>query len=560
MPRIKVLPPDLRNKIAAGEVIERPASIVKELIENSIDAGSSDIKIEVSYGGKRLIRVSDDGCGMDMEDALRCFERHATSKLLNEEGLFDIRTLGFRGEALPSIASISRMQLVTGVAGSEFGTSLEIEGGEIRNVRDSVGRGTVLSVNDIFFNTPARKKFLKTSSTELFHIMDIVTKEALAHYETAFTLLIDNKEKMLFPRASGYRERVMQVYGQEFLDGLIEFSSGRGDMKLHAFISKTENFRNSKAHQFIFVNRRSVKDQTIGAALYRAYEGVRPGDRHPVYFLFFALNPSEVDFNVHPAKREVRFELKEKVYRFIYGRTRDAVKEDRTNHSPSFAEQSGTCTERTLTEPYAYAPSPPFSEASFAAENIVFDYRPTVPFIYLGETFVAVSDRGGLTVIDHHAAHERILYEKFLKNIRLDSHQLLFPRPVKLSHKEYTVILENKPLLGDFGIEVDDFGHDTVVIRALPLVLEDSDMRGILFDAASAILEGDSPGRSLKEALAARIACHSSVRGKEVLNQEELARLLADLEETECPDQCPHGRPTRIFYSLDDLKKLFKRK
>ncbi len=560
MPRIRILPPDLRNKIAAGEVIERPASVVKELIENSIDAGSSDIKIEVLYGGKRLIRVSDDGCGMDREDALRCFERHATSKLLDEEGLFDIRTLGFRGEALPSIASVSRMKLITGVAGSEPGTSLEIEAGEIKNVKDSVGTGTSLSVSDIFFNTPARKKFLKTIGTELFHVIDIVTKEAIAHYEIAFTLLVDNKEKMLIPRASGYKERIMQVYGQEFIDGLIELSSDRGDMKLHAFVSKTVNFRNSRSHQFIFINGRPVKDQTVGAALYRAYDGIRPGDRHPVIFLFFDISPSEVDFNTHPTKREVRFAQKEKVYRFIYGHMRDAIRAERTDFTSTFIENPGAVVAPARAEPYKYAPSPVLSEDTIVSEIADLGYRPVLPFIYLGETFIAVSGRGGLTVIDHHAAHERILYEKFVKDIRLDSHQLLFPRPVKLSHKECIVILENKPLLGEFGIEVDDFGHDTVVVRALPLVLEDSDIRGILSDAASAILEGDSPGRPLKEALAARIACHSSVRGKEVLNQEELSRLLADLEKTEHPDQCPHGRPTRVFFSLDDLKKLFKRK
>jgi DNA mismatch repair protein MutL len=558
MASIKVLPPGLRNKISAGEVVERPASVVKELIENSIDAGATDIKIEVSYGGKRMIRVSDNGHGMDREDALLCFERHATSKLLSEAGLFDIRTLGFRGEALPSIASVSRVKLVTGTKGSSAGVSLEIEGGEVKEIKDSSFGGTSIAVNDIFFNTPARKKFLKSDSTELFHIMDSVTKEALAHYEISFSLFTDGREAMIVPKASGPRERVLQLFGPEFLGGLTEVGAVQGHMSLKALISKGTNFRKSRSHQFVFVNARPVKDQTIGAAIYKAYEGILPGGTHPVFFLFLELDPKKVDFNVHPAKREVRFEEKEWVYRFVYSHTRDAVRGERKEYTGHFTDMPGS--PAPAPQPYPFLSSPPEPDNALVSENASLAYRPVLPFIYLGETFIAVSGKGGLTVIDHHAAHERILYEKFLRMVDLDSYQLLFPVQVKLSHKEYRVILENKDLLSDFGIEVDDFGHDSLIIRAVPSALDGADLRGILSDAAEAAIEGVRPGRPLKEDLAARIACHSSVRGKEILNQEELSRLLADLENTEHPDQCPHGRPTRLFFSLDDLKRMFKRK
>ncbi|MCX5717625.1 MAG: DNA mismatch repair endonuclease MutL [Nitrospirae bacterium] len=556
MPDIKVLPVDLRNKIAAGEVVERPASVVKELIENSIDAESTEIKIEALYGGKRLIRVSDNGTGMDEEDARLCFERHATSKISSDADLFNIKTMGFRGEALPSIASVAGIKLITGLKGADSGISVEIAGGEIKEIKDSPFSGTSVEVKDLFFNTPARKKFLKTNTTELFHIIDTVTKEALSHYEIGFRLLTENQETMIFPKASGLRERLMQVYGDEFVNGLIEVykEEGQGLIKISAFVSDMGNFRNSKAHQFIFINKRPIKDASLSHAVYSAYEGILPKDKHPVFFLFLEVEPRKIDFNVHPAKREVRFEDKEVVYRFVNTGIRDAVKGERAGHVKPFTESP--------VMPYGGANYEGIDEVlpSHVSENLELPYKPSLPFIYLGDTFIAVSGRGGLSLIDHHAAHERILYEKFLKKINLDSHQMLFPRQINLSHKEYMVILENKNLLNELGIEVDDFGHDAVIIRSLPDALAEGDLRGILSDAASAIMEGDRPDRTIKEEIAARIACHKSVRGKEILNQSEVSQLLSDLENTEHPDQCPHGRPTRIFFSLDDLKRMFRRK
>jgi len=557
MPDIKVLPVDLRNKIAAGEVVERPASVVKELIENSIDAGSAEITIETLYGGKRLIRVSDNGRGMDEEDARLCFERHATSKIRSDADLFNITTMGFRGEALPSIASVSRVKLITGLKGADSGISIEISGGKIEEVKAAPFSGTSVEVKDLFFNMPARKKFMKTNNTELFHIIDTVTKEALSHYDIGFRLLTENQETMILPKASGLRERLMQAYGDEFIGRLMEVNNngGKGIMKMSAFVSGIGNFRNSKAHQFIFINRRPIKDASLSHAVYKAYEGMLPKEKHPVFFLFLELDPQKVDFNVHPTKKEVRFEDKELIYSFVNESVRDAVKGQREEHVRSFTES-----------PEAPAPVTPdyqYANEGFAAqvsENLEFSYKPSWPFIYLGDTFIAISGKGGLTLIDHHAAHERILYEKFLKKIKLDSHQMLFPKQINLSHKEYRVILENKALLNEFGIEIDDFGRDTIIVRSLPDALDDSDLRGILSDVAAAIMEGERPDRTAKEEIAARIACHKSVRGKEILNQSEVSQLLSDLENTEHPEQCPHGRPTRIFLSLDDLKKMFKRK
>jgi DNA mismatch repair protein MutL len=561
MPQIKILPSDLTNKIAAGEVVERPASVVKELIENSIDAGATDIKVNVLYGGKRLMRVSDNGTGMDSEDALLCFRRHATSKLSDEKDLFYIKTMGFRGEALPSIASVSKVRIITGKKGEPSGVSVEIAGSEIKEIKDSPAAGTAVEVRDLFFNTPARKKFLKSNSTELFHIIDIVTKEALSHWKTGFTLTSDNKETINLPSASGPRERILQVYGGDFLDGLIAADAEAEGISMKSYVTKTDNFRGTRSHQFIFINSRPVKEQSLSHAVYSAYEGIIPRDKHPIFFLFLDIDPARVDVNVHPTKREVRFEDKELIYRFINRSIREAVKEDRLRYTKQFAEMPKE------DHPESDAVSFPSSYSSVVShhdpllsENLELTYRPSLPFVYLGDTFIALSGKGGLTLIDHHAAHERVLYEKFLKGISLDCHPLLFPRQVKLPHREYRVLLENLQMLRNFGIDADDFGHETLIVRSLPSVLQDADINAILSDMASCILEGVAPDKSLKEALAARIACHGSVRGRTILSPEELSALLDDLEQTEHPDQCPHGRPTRVFFSLYELKKLFKRK
>lgn len=553
MPRIKILPIDLRNKIAAGEVIERPASVVKELIENALDAESTEIKIEVLDAGKKMIKVTDNGIGMDKDDALLCLERHATSKIINDSDLFNIKTLGFRGEALPSIASVSKIRLITGQKGSDSGISIEIAGGDIKEIRDSAFSGTSVEVKDLFFNTPARKKFLKTKNTELFHIIDTVTKEALSHHEVGFKLLTENQETILLPKASEPKERIMQIYGNEFLQGLTEINNEQGGMKLKAFVSHAGNYRNNKAHQFIFINKRPIKDFSLSHAIYNAYEGMIPKEKHPVFFLFLELNPKKVDFNVHPTKKEVRFEDKESVYRFATASVGDVIRGQRTEFTKSFVEAPNI-----QARPMHYNPS--WQTSSEIAEPMELAYKPSLSSIFLGDVFVAVSGKAGLTLIDHHAAHERILYEKLLKKIGIISHRLLFPQQINLSPKEYIALLENKDSVLEFGIEFSDFGHNTIIIHSLPDLLSDADLRGILTDVASALIEGASPNKTLKEEIASRIACHSSVRGRNILSQEEISNLVFDLEKTENPDYCPHGRPTRIFFSIDDMKKMFKRK
>jgi len=561
MPQITVLPPELCNKIAAGEVIERPASVVKELIENALDAGSTEITVEVGHGGKRLVRVTDNGTGMDRDDALLCFQQHATSKIAEYDDLFNIRTLGFRGEALPSIASVSRMRIITGLRGASAGIAVGLQAGRINETREAPASGTSVEVRDLFFNTPARKKFLKTDSTELFHIIDVVTKEGLSHPETAFSLLVDNNETISLAEASGFRERIMQVYGEEFLAGLKETASAMEGLEMHAFISNSSSFRGSRSHQFIFLNRRPIKDQSISHAVYRAYEGILPPDKHPLYFIYLDLDPHKVDFNVHPTKREVRFEDKETVYRFIVSHLRDAVKQERTEYIREFnqpaVDDAGACAHAAS----GSGPGQAFSAGMHTvSENLEFVYRPSLPSLYLGDTFIAVAGKGGLTIVDHHAAHERVLFEKLLNRMEPQARQLLFPRQVQVSGKEYRVLVQNRDFLKTLGIEIDDFGKNTVIVRSVPAEIGEADIPGVISDIASGFLEEHTSSKPLRYDLAARIACHSSVRGRKALSPDEVSQLLEDLEKTEHPDQCPHGRPTRIFYSLNDLNKLFKRK
>jgi len=560
MPQISILPPELCNKIAAGEVVERPASVVKELIENALDAGSTEITVEVGHGGKRMIRVTDNGTGMDREDALLCFRQHATSKIREYDDLFNIRTLGFRGEALPSIAAVSRVKIITGRKGAT-GTAMELQGGELQETRDAPVAGTSVEVRDLFFNTPARRKFLKTDSTELFHIIDAVTKEGLSNPETAFSLIVDHNETISLAEAAGIRERIMQLYGEEFLAGLIETTAVGEGIEMQAFISNSSSFRNTRAHQFIFLNRRPIKDQSVSHAVYRAFEGILPPDKHPLYFIYLRLDPQKVDFNVHPTKREVRFEHKEIVYRFIVSHLRDAVKQDRREFVQEFSQpvaDDGDSPAQTSSGKFA---TQVFSAGMpSVSENLEFAYRPSLPYIYLGGTFIAVSGKGGLTIIDHHAAHERILFERLLNGGESLSRQLLFPRQVQVTGKEHILLTRNRELLMTLGFEIDEFGKNTILVRSVPAEIADADIPAILPDIAAGFLDEHSAAKPLRHDLAARIACHGSVRGRQILSADEITRLLEDLDRTENPDQCPHGRPTRIFYSLHDLDKLFKRK
>jgi len=569
MAKIKILPPQLADMLRAGEVVERPASALKELIENSLDAGARHIKIDIKQGGKKLISVADDGEGMDGEDALLSLERHATSKLSSPEGLNDIRTLGFRGEALPSIASVSRLMLITAPGGEKEGVEIESEGGKVLSRRPAPARGTVVEIRELFFNTPARRKFLKSDSTESLHIIGTVTSHALSHPKTGFTLKMDGGETMDLSPAGDERERIAGLYGADFLEGLMEINEARTGIKVRGFASQGDNFRSTKSHQFIFIGGRPVRDASISHAVASAL-GV-PSGRHPIFFLYLDIDAALFDVNVHPRKEEVRFRDKNLIYRFVYGAIRGAApgqkvtlpEAEKSGPSPALSNPGGGY--RVLEDIRPLITSNVESdvasnvESYSVSEGLPLEYaRESGAVMKLGEMFYAFSEGEGITIIDHHAAHERVLYERFLNGVRLRAKCLLFPRQVKLPPREYRALLEKQGLLLEMGVQVEDFGDGSILVRSLPGELSGGDFQGILLDVAGAIMEGGFD--DLKKEIAARLACHNSVRGGDALSPEELRALVRELRGCADPGHCPHGRPTKIKLGLDDLKKMFRRK
>ncbi|MCL0038076.1 DNA mismatch repair endonuclease MutL [Thermodesulfovibrionales bacterium] len=575
MPQINILPLDLRNKIAAGEVVDRPSSVVKELIENSLDARSTRIEVNILRSGKRLINVSDNGVGMDREDVLLAFERHATSKIKDEDDLFNIKTLGFRGEALSCISAVSKVRLITSSLGNA-GTCLEIVGGDIKGIKDCSAVGTTIEVKDLFFNTPARRKFLRSDRTENYHIIDTTTKEAISNYRIGFFLKMDGDDVLSLPAASSHRERLLQVFGSDFVSELIEVKTEDNQMSIKAFIGKGTNAKSRRSNQFIFINKRPIKDHSISYAIYRGYGGLIPKERHPVFFIFIEMNPDKIDFNVHPTKREVRFADKNSILNFVCQTVETALNDQRGEGKSleAIASSDGMKNKYTLSEFCSQdAKSFQVAETSLLCFS---NYPEDIPFIYIGDTFVAIPDKNGVSIIDYHAAHERVNYERILNRTNMHSWFLLFPQQVRLQGSGYRIILENLQLLDDLGLEVDDFGHETIIVRRLPEFLKGADLDILLRDIAASLLDGNREGRwrpaacetrySMiepldfeRKAVAARLACHSSVRGREIPDGARIVNLLKDLDATDNPAYCPHGRPTRILISAGELRKMFKK-
>jgi DNA mismatch repair protein MutL len=579
MSAIAVLPDILINKIAAGEVIERPASVVRELIDNAVDARSTQIDIEILHGGKKLIKVSDNGDGMIRDDALLCFERHATSKIASEDDLFDISTLGFRGEALPAIASVSKITLITAPADANAGTRVEIGTNNKRDVSDAPPlAGTIVEVRDIFYNTPGRRKFLKTNPTEFSHIIETVTQKALAYPEVGFSLRHNKSETLNVSSASSLKERFNQLYGEEYTKEFLELQSAGKIISITGFCSKPDVTRGSKSHQYIFVNRRPVKNPTINHGVYSAYRNIIPKDRHPAYFLFLEVAPQVVDVNVHPAKREVKFERPNDIHMVVEAAVFEALnpgyKKDALSHLSASEKKEGT------TPVFEYSQHERIPDSSFISESLSAMPQATQSdffaagmtsdiseFFRIGEAFLArVTDRG-LLLIDQHAAHERILFEKILRKTTIIPDPLFLPLRIELPPREYALIIQQKEVLLSLGLDIEDFGGNNIIIRALPKELRKADAKGLLLDIASDILEQETNGitadlteQSLVEKIAARLACHKSVRGREPLNNAEITQMMSDLEKTDAPDRCPHGRPTKILLTLDELQKMFRRK
>lgn len=669
MGRIHVLSETVANQIAAGEVVERPASVVKEMLENSLDAAATRIKISVEAGGKKLIQITDNGCGMVRDDAMLAFERHATSKIKNAEDLLSVSTLGFRGEALPSIASVSRLRLETRAAEEPSGTIVEINGGKIARVEEAgLPPGTSITVRDLFFNVPARKKFLKAESTELSHIASLVTHYALAHPDKHFELHSAANAMLVAPPVGGYSERVYQVFGKETLDQLIPVAARQalerlglpqsppwrrreeeedslpkdpGEMRIHGFVSKPEIQKLNRNSIFIFVNGRLIRDRLVQHGLTEAYRNIMPPTVYPVVLLFLELPAAEVDVNVHPSKTEVRFRQQSAMHDFVRDTVRAALMKARP--VPQFVAEirAHATAGQALTPGSAWEPSalpgsafpipqdagaperfdlqpqvqlpvsarlqfegaiavegnaaipvargletlpiaPGFSPAAVRSLDDVPDHgcapalevreeEPTLsslgtlrPLGQIRNSFILAVNEDGLWIVDQHVAHERVLFERVLRQRaaqKVESQRLLMPIVLELSPAQQAVFTEISDELAHNGFEAEPFGARSVAVKVAPAGVETSAVEHMLHELLDQFSREEQSLNleKIRTRIAASIACHAAIKVNMPLEQNKMEWLLAELAKTEHPMSCPHGRPVVLRYSVKDIQKAFKR-
>ena len=603
---VRQLSEGIVNRIAAGEVVERPASVVKELVENALDAGARRIEIVTDGGGRRLIRVSDDGSGMPSADLALAVERHATSKLPGDD-LLDIRTLGFRGEALPSIGAVARLSILTRQAGEPHAWSITVDAGEKGEVKPAgLGQGTRVEVRDLFYATPARLKFLKSDRTEGEAIREVVRRLAMSAPDVAFTLAGEERASVTWaaalPGATGRLTRLADVLGPDFRANAVEVQGGRDGFAIAGFAALPTLSRANALGQYLFVNGRPVRDKLLLGVVRGAYADFLPRDRHPVVALFVTLDPREVDVNVHPAKAEVRFREPALVRSLLIGALREALSREgqraaTTGGSATIAAfRPGTLPRRGGFD-WRRSPSRPLdtrgfplgsrgdlgglaeaAQAAFDAGAPAADTRPqaaagapdlvATPLgaarAQLHETYIVAQTRDGLVIVDQHAAHERIVYERLkaaLARQGVARQILLIPEIVELDEADVERILGRADELARYGLVIEPFGPGAVAVRETPALLGEIDARGLVRDLAEHMAEWDATlplERSLMH-VAATMACHGSVRAGRRLKPEEMNSLLREMEATPNSGQCNHGRPTYVELKLTDIERLFGR-
>jgi len=608
MSKIRVLADHVANQIAAGEVVERPASVAKELVENSIDAGATRITIEIEAGGRRLLKVSDDGEGMVRDDAVLAFERHATSKIRETEDLGAIGTLGFRGEALASIASVAKVELTTCVDGASAATRVTIDGGRMRDVKDAAHpRGTTIAVRDLFFNIPARRKFLRSEATETYHLTNLVTHYALAHPEIAFTFVNNGREVVRATPAKDLRERAYQIFGAEFLENLLEVNSGDAQVaRVTGYVSAPRDRRTSRDSQYLFVNRRFVRDRMIGRSLSEGYRSILPHGVYPAALLFIETPLEEVDVNVHPAKTEVRFRRSAAVADAV----REAVRAALASASytppsePAPIAAASAAVSAIAPQPrIEFVPPPPIiqrppveasgeeiardievmiqSAQSYqsvksafpplnSAEKLAREVTPESlstnirPLGQLEESFIIATDDEGLLLIDQHVAHERVLFDKYRAleaERRTDSQQLLVPETFDLTPAQAAVFDDLAPELEKYGFELMRLSGRTVAVKAIPADLPSGEARNMLAELLDTVdAEKKSSAReTLRDEIAASLACHAAIKVNMPLAPEKMRWLIDRLLQTSSPTTCPHGRPVILRLGMRDILKGFHR-
>lgn len=574
MTRIRILPEILSNKIAAGEVVERPASVVKELVENALDAGSTRIIIDVENGGRSLIRVSDNGAGMGRDDALLSLERYATSKIHEDRDLFSILTLGFRGEALPSIASVSRFSLVTRDETSDGGIEISVEGGTIRNVVEvGAPRGTMVTVKQLFFNTPARRKFLKTTSTEMGHIADIFARIALGHPKVKFQLQHNGRVVKSWPIVTDPADRVVDVLGREIKKDLFEISSDGESISVSGWISSHRTVRRTSRGIFVYVNERFVRDRVIHHALMEGYAGRLVKGQYPVAVIRITVPHDQVDVNVHPTKQEIRFAQQKKVHEAVSEAVSRALRQtDRTPWTPKeMLEERPAETMPRVSEAVTdfegseKKMSPPSSERREQAT--LWKTRRFSDLRIIGQfhgTYILCESDEELVLIDQHAAHERILFEQLKSRSPAEKAAAqirLVPETIEFGYRESGILKGLIPDLHDLGLDIEFFGGSTFVIKSVPAILEKREIAPLIREIVEKMAEiGYAPGlEAAIDHCLMLMACHAAVRANQRLTDKEIQHLLTQLDHCEHPSNCPHGRPTWIEWNKRFIEKSFKR-
>jgi len=602
---IHILPDDIASKIAAGEVIQRPASVVKETIENAIDAGARHIVVTIKDSGKSLIQVADDGGGMSPTDLNVAFARHATSKIQSYEDLENIRTLGFRGEALASIAAVAQVEVKTRVPDEDVGLSIRVEGNE-KSTPEPCGiePGTIITIKNLFYNTPARRNFLKTDATEFKHILDTVQRAALAYPDIAFTF-ISNDDTVFAVERSDLFTRIKELFGEELSEGLMECNEETDYITVYGFLAKPEYSRRTRNEQYLFLNRRFIINRSINHAVFRAYEHLLIKGSYPFYVLFIDIDPTHIDVNIHPSKLEAKFDNERSVYGIVTTVVRKTLaKHDmmpsftidrsddsgRTVHTAQKREHSslqmlrvdqrtGEIIEEKLRPEQRSADLQLFERNNFKTPQRKTDdpahtRRPAYEeeqherstesgLIYqLHNKYILAQIRSGLMIIDQHVAHERVLYERALKRFTTQnpaSQQLLFPETVELGHAEVELVKEISPLLQTLGFDLKIFSKNTVVIEGIPADVRPGYEHKILQKVLDEYRSNMNAQIDVRDNLAKSFACKTAIKSGDPLTDEEMRDLIDQLFATEMPYVCPHGRPVVIKLSVDELDKKFGR-
>jgi len=558
--------------IAAGEVVDRPSSVIKELVENSIDAGASSIAVETKGEGRELIRVTDDGVGISEGDAVIAFERHATSKISTADDLETIGTMGFRGEALASIASVSEVEMVTRTEDDPVATRVVLRGGKVEEVTKTTGPvGTTVKVSNLFFNAPARARFLRSSATEARHIVKTFATHAMSHYWVAMRLVKDRKVILNLPAAASIEARVGSILGRTFGENSIPVNVSDEHIQLCGFLSRPEEARTSSGHISIFVNRRPVENKMIVRAVCDAYGNTLLRNRYPTGVVLITIDPIEADFNVHPAKREVRFRREREVREFVVRAVGSALK---SRHMiPPLISRPPSTTRPELRAPIT--PVPLFDERKILVSDVRRAYRArteeestgpvseVLPIVQIKNSYILAESSQEFYLIDQHAAHERVLYEEVrshLAGAEPVMQEMLFPETLEVTPEEEDAIEENSERIRRVGFDLRKFGKRTYVIEGVPATLKDGEKRRVLREIIDEVIENRRESGDVDHLLAAAVACKAAVKAGEKMSEEEVRSLVVRLFRSHMPLACPHGRPTMIRLSWDEIERRFLRK